>query len=75
MEIPGVYVDIKGDITQLKADMQKARTVVKDSASGIPSTSAQQVPFRTARRDLWQSSVQEVAEAVPVQTAPSPGQP
>ena len=35
MKIPGVYVDIKGDITQLKADMAQARRVVKDSAAGM----------------------------------------
>ncbi|MBI9080830.1 MAG: phage tail tape measure protein [Pseudodesulfovibrio sp.] len=35
MKIPGVYVTIAGDITQLKADMTQAQRIVKDSATGM----------------------------------------
>ncbi len=35
MRIPGIYVDIKGDVTQLDADMRKARAIVRESATGM----------------------------------------
>jgi len=35
MKIPGVYVEIKGDITQLRKDMKEAASIVTSSSKDI----------------------------------------